>query len=36
MMEKRKQRILMRGIKVGKQKGTGKIDILSVFEKKKE
>ncbi len=34
MIERRKVRILMRGIKVGKKKGGDKVQITNVFEKK--
>lgn len=34
--ENRQLRILMRGIKIGKRQGGGKIKIMSVFEKQGE
>jgi hypothetical protein len=35
MLEERKMRILMRGVKIGKKKGGEKISVMSIFEKKK-
>lgn len=34
MIELRKMRILMRGIKIGKKKGGGKVSLMDVFETK--
>ncbi len=34
MLEERKMRIMMRGVKVGKKKGGEKISVMKVFEKK--
>ncbi|KAL4454911.1 hypothetical protein ABPG74_006293 [Tetrahymena malaccensis] len=34
MIELRKMRILMRGIKIGKKKGGGKVTLMDVFETK--
>ena len=34
MIELRKMRIIMRGIKIGKKKGGGKVTLMDVFEKK--
>ncbi|EGR32354.1 hypothetical protein IMG5_086270 [Ichthyophthirius multifiliis] len=34
-MEERKMRILMRGIKIGKKKGGGKVTLMDVLETKK-
>lgn len=36
MIELRKMRIIMRGIKIGKKKGGGKVTLMDVFEKKTE
>ena len=36
MIERRKVRILMRGIKIGKKKGGEKVTVSGVFEKKAE
>ncbi len=36
MMEQRKLRIMMRGVKIGKKKGGAKISLINVFEKKAE
>lgn len=33
-MERRKLRIMMRGIKIGRQKGGGRVSLMNVFEKK--
>jgi len=33
-LERRKLRIMMRGIKIGRKKGGAKISLMSVFEKK--
>lgn len=34
MVELRKMRILMRGIKIGKKKGGGKVSLMDIFETK--
>ena len=34
MLEDRKMRIMMRGVKVGKKKGGEKISVMKIFEKK--
>lgn len=34
LLEERKMRILMRGVKIGRKKGGEKISIMSIFEKK--
>ncbi len=36
MLERRKVRILMRGVKIGKKKGGEKVAVSNVFEKKSE
>jgi len=32
MLERRKLRIMMRGIKIGRQKGGGRVSLMNVFE----
>ena len=34
--ERRKLRIMMRGIKIGRSKGGGRVALMNVFEKKEE
>ena len=36
MDERRKLRIMMRGVKIGKAKGGGRVSLMNVFEKKEE
>jgi small subunit ribosomal protein S33 len=36
MEDGRKMRIMMRGVKIGRSKGGGRISIMSIYEKKKE
>lgn len=36
MLERRKVRILMRGVKIGKKKGGEKVAVSNAFEKKSE
>lgn len=36
MLELRKMRIVMRGVKIGKQKGGSKVSFADVFDKKED
>ncbi len=36
ILEERKLRILMRGVKIGKKKGTGSFALMNIFEKKSD